>query len=78
MRIDSFACSYLDDIVTALYFCAVLPELSGSAVLFSGAGYGHGMGMSQWGAYAMANEGETAQDIIEYYYNGVTIEKIWE
>ncbi len=53
-------------------------ELTGSAVLFSGAGYGHGVGMSQWGAYAMANEGESAQDIIEYYYKNVEIEKIWQ
>lgn len=39
-------------------------------------GYGHGVGMSQYGAEAMSRLGYTYQDIIKYYYQGVKIKKI--
>ncbi len=39
-------------------------------------GYGHGVGMSQYGAGAMAEEGKTAEEIIRYYYTGVDIERL--
>jgi stage II sporulation protein D len=38
-------------------------------------GYGHGVGLCQYGANGMAKEGKTYQDILTYYYSGVTIEK---
>ena len=47
-------------------------------VLMSGKGYGHGVGMSQWGAYAMAQAGSTAQEIVLHYFTGVTIDQAWE
>ena len=43
-------------------------------VHFEGKGYGHGVGMSQWGAYAMAREGYSYRDILGYYYREVTIQ----
>ena len=46
-------------------------------VIFSGKGYGHGVGMPQWGAYGMAEAGKTAEEIVRYYFNGVTVEKLW-
>jgi hypothetical protein len=33
-------------------------EMQGDQVVFKGRGYGHGVGMSQWGAYKMAEEGQ--------------------
>jgi stage II sporulation protein D len=36
-------------------------------------GYGHGVGMSQYGALGMANEGYTYQEILKHYYKGVNI-----
>jgi stage II sporulation protein D len=33
--------------------------------------------MSQWGAYAMAADGSSAQQIIEHYFAGITTEKLW-
>ncbi|MCM1984125.1 SpoIID/LytB domain-containing protein [Lyngbya confervoides] len=39
----------------------------------SGRGYGHGIGMSQWGAHGMAQQGKTYQDIVQYYYRGTQI-----
>ena len=47
-------------------------------VIISGKGYGHGVGMSQWGAYAMAQDGRTAEEIVMHYFTGVTIDKAWE
>jgi len=49
---------------------------NGEAV-FSGRGYGHGVGMSQWGAYAMAESGKGAEEIIREYFNDVDIVKMW-
>ena len=37
---------------------------------FSGRGYGHGVGMCQWGAKGMAEQGHTARQILEFYYPG--------
>ena len=48
------------------------------AVRFQGSGYGHGVGMSQWGAYQMAEEGMTAEEIVAHYYPGATLVKRWE
>ncbi len=44
-------------------------------VVISGKGYGHGVGMSQSGARGMADAGHTYDQIIEYYYQGVRVEK---
>ena len=43
---------------------------------FSVTGYGHGVGMSQYGANAMAKEGSGWRDIVEHYYTGVTVERM--
>ena len=45
---------------------------SGSFTI-TGSGYGHNVGMSQWGAYAMAGLGRTYREILQFYYTGVTI-----
>ena len=45
---------------------------TGSFVI-SGSGNGHNVGMSQWGAYAMADLGYSYRDILQFYYTGVTI-----
>lgn len=36
--------------------------------IFNGRGWGHGVGMSQWGAYHMAQRGSTYQEILDFYY----------
>ncbi|WP_159449164.1 SpoIID/LytB domain-containing protein [Demequina sp. NBRC 110055] len=41
-----------------------------------GAGYGHGVGMSQYGAQAMALDGKSASDILTYYYKGTTVSSV--
>ena len=42
-------------------------------VTFRVTGYGHGVGMSQYGANQLAKEGKTWQEIVAWYYTGVTI-----
>lgn len=42
-----------------------------AVVVFEGEGWGHGVGLSQWGAKAMADEGATAQEILGHYYSGL-------
>lgn len=41
-------------------------------------GYGHGVGMSQCGADALAKEGYTYTEILEYYYTGINVGEIGE
>lgn len=43
--------------------------------LFVGKGYGHGIGMSQWGAKGMADAGYDYRQILQHYYQNVTIVK---
>lgn len=50
-------------------------KTSGSDVLITTYGYGHGVGMSQWGAEGMAKEGYSATDILKHYYTGVQFAK---
>ncbi|WP_432406999.1 stage II sporulation protein D [Wukongibacter sp. M2B1] len=48
--------------------------ISGDKMIFKTKGYGHGVGMSQYGANGMAKEGYTFEDILKHYYQGVDIE----
>lgn len=43
-------------------------ELKEKSVIFKVKGYGHGVGMSQWGAEVMAREGKDYEEILKYYY----------
>jgi stage II sporulation protein D len=47
--------------------------VDGETARFAGRGYGHGVGMSQWGAKGMAEQGYKAEKILEYYYPGTTL-----
>lgn len=40
---------------------------------FIGKGWGHNVGMSQYGAYAMARQGYNYREILQFYYTGVTV-----
>ena len=48
-------------------------ERQGNQIAITTKGYGHGVGMSQYGANGMAREGKNYQDIVKYYYKGVAI-----
>ena len=52
-------------------------ENNGVNVVISTNGYGHGVGMSQYGANGMANNGSSYTDILLHYYTGVSIKNIY-
>ncbi|MEB3276854.1 MAG: SpoIID/LytB domain-containing protein [Cyanobacteriota bacterium] len=49
-----------------------LPSLAG--LLIRGRGFGHGIGMSQWGAYALARRGASHNAILSHYYPGTQLD----
>lgn len=51
-------------------------DAGSKSVTFNVKGYGHGLGMSQWGAREMAKAGSTYDEILKHYYQGVEIMKI--
>lgn len=51
---------------------------NGNEFKFSGEGYGHGVGMSQWGAYSMAEEGSEPEEIVEHYFKNIEIVKVYD
>jgi stage II sporulation protein D (peptidoglycan lytic transglycosylase) len=52
-------------------------QTNGSHVHIEGTGFGHGVGMCQWGARGLALEGKTHEEILQYYYRGVRIQRIY-
>jgi stage II sporulation protein D len=51
-------------------------RLSGDDVIFVGSGHGHGVGMSQWGAQAMAQSGAGYREILERFYPGTSFREV--
>lgn len=49
---------------------------SPSQFMINGRGFGHGIGMSQWGAHALAQQGYSYQQIVLHYYTGSTLSRI--
>lgn len=52
-------------------------DSDGKTVHMEGRGYGHGVGMPQWGAYALAEDGYTGEDIAVYYFEGLRVVRLW-
>ena len=48
-------------------------SIAGSDMVFEGFGWGHGVGLCQWGAYFMAKDGKNADQILKYYYPGINV-----
>jgi stage II sporulation protein D len=63
-----------DTLKSTLFAVAV----DGEYARFSGRGWGHGVGMCQWGAKGMAEQGSTAARILAYYYAGATLSTLSE
>jgi stage II sporulation protein D len=57
-----------DTLKSTLFAVAVQGDLA----QFAGRGYGHGVGLCQWGAKTMAEQGYSARQILEFYYPGAT------
>ena len=52
-------------------------RVDGDGVLVEGRGYGHGIGMCQWGAIGRARAGQDYRQILAAYYTGVKLEKLY-
>lgn len=52
-------------------------DMDDNKVTFTGSGYGHGVGLSQWGAYGMAEQGKGYHEIVSYYFPGTNIAQVW-
>lgn len=66
-----------NNIRTALSLRSACFEIryEGEEAVITTRGYGHGVGMSQYGANSMASEGKTWREILEHYYPGCNISK---
>lgn len=51
-------------------------SLAGDTLQVNGRGYGHGLGMSQWGARGLATRGYGYQQILTYYYQGTALSNV--
>ena len=63
---------FLHALVAALLLAA--PASAAERLTIRGAGFGHGVGMSQYGAYGMAQNGSSYRDILAHYYTGTQVE----
>lgn len=52
-------------------------EVRDGQIRMDGKGFGHGVGMSQWGAHNMAKAGRRHEEICTYYFKDVRVEKRW-
>ena len=59
--------------IKSLYFIA---QKTQNGLLLKGHGWGHGVGMCQWGAKGMADSGKSYEKILRYYYKGVKLTNI--
>lgn len=60
-------------IITSTGQVEQLAAPSSDSFTLTGAGWGHNVGMSQWGAYAMAKQGKTYQEILQFYFTGIEL-----
>ena len=51
--------------------------IENDSVVVETKGFGHGVGMSQYGAEGMANNGYNYKEILEHYYQGTTIKNLY-
>ncbi|MEE2779371.1 MAG: SpoIID/LytB domain-containing protein, partial [Myxococcota bacterium] len=55
----------------------VVDHLEDGTWRFTGGGYGHGVGMSQYGAIGMAEKGASAKKILQHYYSGAKVGSVY-
>ncbi len=53
-------------------------RVEGGQLVITGKGFGHGVGMCQWGARLMAEQGKSPEDIINFYFKDIQIQRQWK
>jgi stage II sporulation protein D len=78
LRNDLGLKSTLFTVVPEMNQVASTQAVSSAPIAFqiTGRGFGHGLGMSQYGAYALAGRGYTYQQIVTHYYTGATLARM--
>lgn len=56
------------------HYTTISSSIEPGTYILDGSGWGHGLGMSQWGAKAMADRGFTYDKILDFYYTGTKLE----
>ena len=58
--------------------CFEVKSQKNGKIVLTGGGFGHGIGMSQYGAHKKASNGMKAEEILAYYYRDIKISKLFE
>lgn len=72
LRQSQLSAHHFDVAAVGGCFAGMLPEKP-HFFIFSGTGYGHGVGMSQWGAFGLANLGYSYKEILCRFYQGAEL-----
>ncbi len=67
---NDFRLLFPGDTIQSLYFTS---KKTGGGLILQGKGWGHGVGMCQWGARGMAQNGYSYKRILNHYYSGVRV-----
>jgi stage II sporulation protein D len=77
MEVDGLAVRWTLDVPDTLFTAKRLaPKNQEAGWLFTGRGFGHGVGMCQVGAYGMAQRGHDYREILTHYYSGVELGRV--
>lgn len=77
VEVDGLAIRWTLDVPDTLFTAKRLaPEGRPAGWLFTGKGFGHGVGMCQIGAYGMAQRGHSYKEILTHYYTGVELGRV--
>lgn len=60
-----------------LYSERFTAHTDGDMVVFAGRGFGHGVGMCQWGARGLADKGRNYREILRHYYTGSRVQRVY-
>lgn len=77
VEVEGLAVRWTLDVPDTLFTAKRLaPRNQEAGWLFTGRGFGHGVGMCQVGAYGMAQRGHTYREILTHYYTGVELGRV--
>jgi stage II sporulation protein D len=77
VEVEGLAVRWTLDVPDTLFTAKRLaPNKQEAGWLFTGRGFGHGVGMCQVGAYGMAQRGHTYREILTHYYTGVELGRV--
>lgn len=72
----AFRLSMGSEVVKSTWFTEM--ELEGDTIMVRGTGFGHGVGLSQWGAKVLAERGQSPEDIITHFFQNIEFHTVWE